>query len=176
MSVTRYTPTMMPETHRSAKEIDGRVSGSGSIAEKGRQLPESSRMPSSYRIGEVAELLGVSPDTVRRLADTGRLRTVRSKGGQRQVEGAEVARYMAAGAPAQQVFNIVRQSARNRLAGIVTRVVKDEVAAQVEMQAGPHRLVSLMTREAAEELRLEPGVRAVASVKATNVVIELPGS
>ena len=78
-------------------------------------------------------------------------------------------------APAPEPDTIVGQSARNRFAGIVTRVVKDKVAAQVEIQAGPHRLVSLMTREAADDLRLAPGVLAVAAVKATNVVVELPG-
>lgn len=130
----------------------------------------------TYRIGEVAELIGVSPDTVRRLADAGRLPTVRTAGGQRCVEAADVARYMAEQAPAEPAYRIHRQSARNRFVGIVTRVVKDEVAAQVEVQAGPHRFVSLMTREAADDLGLEPGVRAMAAVKATNVVIELPGS
>ena len=68
---------------------------------------------------------------------------------------------------------IVGRSARNRFPGIVTRVVKDTVTAQVEIQAGPHRVVSLMTREAADELGLEPGVMAVAAVKATNVVVEI---
>ena len=130
----------------------------------------------AYRIGEVADLLGVSPDTVRRLADTGRLRTVRTASGQRSIDAAEVARYMTEQAPTEREYRIQRQSARNRFVGIVTRVIKDQVAAQVEMQAGPHRLVSLMTREAADDLGLEPGVRAVAAVKATNVVIELPGS
>jgi molybdopterin-binding protein len=71
---------------------------------------------------------------------------------------------------------VVTESARNRFAGIVTRVIKDGVAAQIEMQAGPHRIVSLITRESADELGLKPGVIAVASVKATNVVIELPRS
>jgi molybdopterin-binding protein len=128
-----------------------------------------------YRIGEVAELLGVSPDTVRRLADSGELPSARSRGGQRHIEGGELARYMATlqHEPEKPVL-FERQSARNRFAGIVTRVIKDRVAAQVELQAGPHRLVSLMTREAADELGLAPGVRAVAAVKSTNVVIELP--
>jgi molybdopterin-binding protein len=129
----------------------------------------------SYRIGQVAQMLGVSPDTVRRLADTGRLPTFRSPGGQRHIEGGDLARFMASSATAAGEGPIIRQSARNRFPGIVTRVIKDKVAAQVEIQAGPHRIVSLMTREAADELGLAPGVRAVAAVKATNVVIELPG-
>ena len=70
----------------------------------------------------------------------------------------------------------VKQSARNRMRGIVTRVVRDTVMAQVEMQAGPFRIVSLMSREAADDLGLEPGVLAVAAVKSTNVVVEIPGS
>src|SRR5256885_8528242 len=128
----------------------------------------------SYKIGEVAELLGVSVDSVRRLADRGRLATVRTTGGQRLVEGRQLARFMAA-SPEQKPETTVGRSARNHFPGIVTRVVKDRVAAQVEMQAGPHRLVALITREAADELGLAPGVRAVAVVKATNVIVELPG-
>ncbi len=132
--------------------------------------------PAAYRLGKVAEMLGVSVDTVRRWADAGRLPTVRSSGGQRLVNAGDVARLATQlkEAPRQDV--IVGQSARNRFPGVITRVIKDRVAAQVEMQAGPHRIVSLMTREAADELGLEPGVVAVAAVKATNVVIELPRS
>jgi molybdopterin-binding protein len=129
----------------------------------------------SFRIGEAAGMLGVSADTVRRLADSGQLGPVLSAGGQRQIDAAGLARYMAARPAAEAVQPIVGQSARNRFPGIVTRVVKDRVAAVVELQAGPHRVVSLMTREAADELGLAPGVRAVAAVKSTNVVIELPG-
>jgi molybdopterin-binding protein len=130
----------------------------------------------SYRIGQAAELLGVSADTVRRLTDSGRLPTRRTNGGQRVIDGAELARFLAESPPAPEAEAITAQSARNRFTGIVTRVVKDTVAAQVELRAGPHRLVSLMTREAADELRLAPGMLAVAAVKATNVVIELPSS
>jgi molybdopterin-binding protein len=126
-----------------------------------------------YKIGEVAELLGISVDSVRRLADSGRLTTVRTTGGQRVVEGRQLARFMAA-SPEQKPETTVGRSARNHFPSIVTRVVKDRVAAQVEMQAGPHRLVALITREAADELSLAPGVRAVAVVKATNVIVELP--
>lgn len=132
-------------------------------------------MKARYRIGEAAELLGVSADTVRRWADSGQLPAQRSDGGQRLIDGAALARFAAGQSDAATAEGLPPQSARNRLPGIVTRVVRDKVAAQVEIQAGPHRIVSLMTREAADELGLEPGVRAVASVKATNVVIERPG-
>ncbi len=124
------------------------------------------------RIGQAAELLRVSPDTVRRLVDSGQIKTARTAGGQRQIDGAALARYMAA-QPRPDPPSVVSESARNRFRGIVTRVTKDGVAAQVEMQAGPFRIVSLITRESADELGLKPGVMAVASVKATNVVIEL---
>src|SRR5213596_1202429 len=123
------------------------------------------------RIGQAAELLRVSPDTVRRLVDAGELKTVRSAGGQRLIDSAALARYMAAQAKTEPP-EMIRESARNRFPGIVTRVVKDTVMAQVEMQAGPHRIVSLMSREAADELELEPGVLAAAVVKSTNVVVE----
>lgn len=125
-----------------------------------------------YRLGQAAEVLGVSVDTVRRLCDEGRLRALRTKGGHRLVDGvalAKLARELAA-APA---LRSPRESSRNHLPGIVTKVLRDRVAAQVEVQAGPHRIVSLLTREAADELGLAPGVRCVAVVKATNVVIEL---
>lgn len=130
-------------------------------------------MSGSFRIGKAAELLRVSPDTVRRLIAAGRIKTARTAGGQRQIDGAALARYMAEQRqPASP--EAATESARNRFEGIVTRVLKDGVAAQVEMQAGPHRIVSLITRESADELGLKPGVMAVASVKSTNVVIELP--
>ena len=129
----------------------------------------------SYKIGQAAELLGVSVDTVRRWADSGRVKVARSRGGQRLIDGAGLARLAIELADTHEPETIVGQSARNRFPGIVTRVVKDKVAAQVEVQAGPHRVVSLMTREAADELGLAPGVLAVAAVKATSVVIELPG-
>jgi molybdopterin-binding protein len=128
----------------------------------------------SYRIGEVAELLGVSVDTVRRWADNGRLGARRTEGGQRLVDGAALAEFVRGLQHAPERDEVVARSARNRFPGIVTRVVKDGVVAQVELQAGPHRVVSLMTREAADELGLVPGVLAVAAVKATNVVVELP--
>ncbi|MBV8159652.1 MAG: helix-turn-helix transcriptional regulator [Acidimicrobiia bacterium] len=127
-----------------------------------------------FRMGQAAELLGVSVDTVRRWAEAGRLRTRRTAGGQRLVDGAALAKLSLELAGTAEPAAIVGQSARNRFTGVVTRVVKDKVTAQVEIQAGPHRVVSLMTREAADELALGPGVLAVAAVKATNVVVELP--
>ncbi len=127
-----------------------------------------------FKMGQAAELLGVSVDTVRRWAEAGRLRTRRTSGGQRLVDGAALAKLSLELAETAAPAAIVGQSARNRFTGVVTRVVKDKVTAQVEIQAGPHRVVSLMTREAADELQLEPGVLAVAAVKATNVVVELP--
>jgi molybdopterin-binding protein len=128
----------------------------------------------SYRIGQVAELLGVSVDTVRRWADAGRLGATRTEGGQRVVDGAALARFMTGLWHLPEHDRVIAQSARNRFQGIVTNVVKDEIVAKVELQAGPYRVVSLMTREAADELALAPGVLAVAAVKATNVVVELP--
>jgi molybdopterin-binding protein len=132
-------------------------------------------MATHLRIGQAADLLRVSPDTVRRLVDSGHIKTARSAGGQRQIDGAALARYMAA-LPRQDPPAAAFESARNRFTGIITRVIKDGVAAQVEMQAGPYRIVSLITRESADELGLKPGLLAVASVKATNVVIERPHS
>ena len=128
----------------------------------------------TYKIGQAAELLGVSPDTVRRWADSGRLATTRGPGGHRLVEGTVLAQFAAASAAAQPPVAILSESARNRFVGLVTRVVRDTVMAQVDLQAGPYRMVSLMSREAADQLGLEPGVMAVASVKATNVVVEVP--
>ena len=124
-------------------------------------------------VGEAAAMLGVSPDTARRLADQGRVKSSRTKSGRRLIDPTDVARLMTEAAP-PDLERRRRRSARNSFPGVVTRVVKDKVAAQVEIQAGPHRIVSLMTREAADELGLEPGVRAIAQVKSTNVVIELP--
>jgi len=123
------------------------------------------------RISEAAELLGVSDDTVRRWLDSGRLEAGPDEAGPRTVDAASVAALMAEQAPV--VPSVVHQSARNRFPGIVTRVEKDGVMALVEIQAGPHRIVSLMSREAADELRLAPGVPAAASVKATNVVVDI---
>jgi molybdopterin-binding protein len=128
----------------------------------------------SYRIAEAAALLGVSDDTVRRWIDSDRLAASRDAGGPAQVDGADLAR-VAVTLHAPPAPGTTRSSsARNRMPGIVTRVVRDTVMAQVEIQAGPFRLVSLMSREAADELGLEVGVRAVATVKATQVSVDVP--
>jgi molybdopterin-binding protein len=130
----------------------------------------------SIRIGRAAEMLGVTVDTVRRWAETGRLKTLRSSGGQRIVPIDEVTRLIAERRIGVPDRPIVAQSARNRFAGIVTRIEKDRVAAVVEIRAGPHRLVSLMTAEAVEELHLQIGDEAIAVVKSTNVIVEIPSS
>ena len=128
----------------------------------------------SYRIREAAELLGVSDDSLRRWADSGRVATTTDANGRRVIDGAELARFAAENAaPVPEAGPTNRESARNRFVGLVTRVSRDTVMAQVEMQCGPYRVVSLMSREAADELGLEPGVTAVASVKSTNVVVEV---
>ena len=127
----------------------------------------------TLRIGEAAELLGVSVETVRRWAQGGRLETTRTAGGQRRVPLEDVSRLLAIRRRTVRDRPVVAASARNRFAGVVTRVERDGVAAVVEVLCGPHRLVSLMTAEAVDELRLEIGSEAVCIVKATNVVVEI---
>ncbi|MEA2661713.1 MAG: hypothetical protein QOH08_1285 [Chloroflexota bacterium] len=126
------------------------------------------------RIGQAAEVLGVSVDTIRRWAEDGSLKTTRSSGGQRLVSAAEVRRLLGARRKAAPQRPIAAQSARNRFPGVVTSVEVDRVAAVVEVQSGPNRLVSLLTAEAVRELKLAPGVQVIAVVKATNVMIDLP--
>jgi len=128
----------------------------------------------SLRIGKAAELLGVSPDTVRRLVDRGEVLGDRSDAGQRNVDGADLARYLVEHGHSTEPTPSAARSARNRFTGLVTRVSVDGLVAQVEIQAGQHRVVSLLTSEAVEELGLAPGMVATASVKATSVVIEVP--
>ncbi|MBH1935703.1 helix-turn-helix transcriptional regulator [Streptomyces sp. AV19] len=128
----------------------------------------------SYTIGRAARLLGVSPDTVRRWADAGRIPTTRDEHGKRLIDGTDLAAFsVALAAEAAEDGDEPRTSARNAFPGIITAVKLGDVAAQVEVQAGPHRLVSLLTREAVEELGLAVGREAVARVKATNVHIDL---
>lgn len=121
-------------------------------------------------------MLGVSVETLRRWEIEGRLRMERSEGGQRLVDIVEVARLLEERRRASTDRPIVAQSARNRFPGIVTRVERDGVAAVVEVIAGPHRLVSLMTAEAVEELDLKVGDEAVCVIKATNVIVEIPSA
>ncbi len=132
----------------------------------------------TYRIREAAELLGVSDDTVRRWAESGRLTAGNDESGRQVIDGVALARFaeeLAAQAERPGPRPVVSESARNRFVGLVTRVVRDTVMAQVDIQAGPHRFVSLMSREAADDLGLEPGVLAIAAIKSTNVVVEVPG-
>ncbi|MFI9122983.1 molybdopterin-binding protein [Streptomyces bikiniensis] len=127
----------------------------------------------SYTIGQAARLLGVSPDTTRRWADAGRVTTHRDENGRRLIDGRDLAAFsveVGRGDGDDASYT----SARNAFPGIVTAVKLGDVAAQVEIQAGPHRLVSLLTREAVEELGLEVGMRATARVKSTSVHVDVP--
>ena len=126
----------------------------------------------SYRLAEAAQVLGVSDDTIRRWVDAGRIAVVRERGRPMAVAGAELARIAIELADDEPSAAGRVTSARNRFPGIVTRVTRDSVMAVVELQAGPHRVVSIMTRESADDLGLEPGVAAVGVVKSTNVVVE----
>jgi molybdopterin-binding protein len=134
------------------------------------------KTPPRVRVGRAAEMLGVSTETIRRWTEEGRLSVVRSEGGQRLVDIAEVARLLDERRRAVTDRPIVAQSARNRFPGIVTRIERDGVAAVVEVIAGPHRLVSLMTAEAVDDLSLQVGDEAVCVVKATNVIVEVPAA
>ncbi|MFJ3922303.1 molybdopterin-binding protein [Streptomyces sp. NPDC090022] len=128
-----------------------------------------------YTIGQAAGLLGVSPETVRRWTDAGRLPAVRQDDGVRSIDGAALAAFAQARAAGMHPLpeNSPATSVRNAFAGIVTGVRVDDVAAQVEIQSGPHRIVSLVTRESVEELGIEVGVTVTARVKSTNVHIDL---
>jgi molybdopterin-binding protein len=126
------------------------------------------------RIGQAADLLGVSVDTVRRLVDGGDVQGGRSDGGQRFVDGVSLAAYLVEHADVPRGGSAPTRSARNRFTGLVTRVRVEGLVAQVELQAGGHRIVSLLTAEAVDDLGLEPGMIATASVKATSVVVEVP--
>src|SRR5580704_10081718 len=132
-----------------------------------------------FRIKEAAGLLGGSPDTQRKRADAGRIDTTTDGSGRMAVEGTALdglAQELAEAADHEQNRVVVASSARNRFSGLISRITRDSVMAQVEIQAGPHRFVSLLSREAADELCLEPGMLAIAAVKATNVSVEIPKS
>jgi molybdopterin-binding protein len=128
------------------------------------------------RVGQAAEMLGVTVETMRRWETEGRLQMERSSGGQRLVALADVTRLLAERRKTGAERAIVGGSARNRFPGIVTRIEKDKVAAVVEILAGPHRIVSLMTAEAVEEMGIKVGDEAVGVVKATTVIVEIPSS
>jgi molybdopterin-binding protein len=139
-------------------------------------VDETEQTTARLRVGQAAEMLGVSVETLRRWEADGRIRMERSDGGQRVIGVEEVSRLLAERRRLATDRPIVAQSARNRFAGIITRIEKDRVAAVVEVMAGPHRLVSLMTAEAVDDLGLEVGREAVCVVKATNVMVEIPFS
>jgi molybdopterin-binding protein len=124
-----------------------------------------------YRIGEAATTLGVRVETLRRWERDGKLRTERTAGGQRVLPASEVARLLA---ERRAKTKVEVGSARNRFPGVITEVKRDGVAATVEIQAGPHRILALITREAADEMDLKPGMPAVATVKATSVMVGVP--
>ncbi|WP_236797042.1 molybdopterin-binding protein [Amycolatopsis sp. GM8] len=128
-----------------------------------------------FRFSEAAGLLGVSDDTVRRWVRAGQLGSSVDSAGRKIIDGAELAEFARAQAAGPEDPSEVGRSARNRFVGLVTEVTADKVMAQVELQCGPHRVVSLMSTEAVRELGLRPGVLAVAVVKATTVVVETPG-
>jgi molybdopterin-binding protein len=127
-------------------------------------------MADAYRIGEAAEMLGVRVETLRRWERDGKLATARTPGGQRTIPASEVARLLA---ERRERPRVTSASVRNRFPGIVTEVKRDELAATVEILSGPHRILAFITREAVDEMGLEPGMQAVATVKATNVMVEV---
>lgn len=128
-----------------------------------------------FRIIDAARLLGVSDDTVRRWVDSGTLPAQLDASNRKVVDGAALAAFARENAHVPPDPSAVQRSARNRMVGLVTSVVADTVMAQVELQCGPHRIVSLLSTEAVRDLGLEPGVLAVAVIKSTNVVVETPG-
>ncbi len=127
-----------------------------------------------FRIRDAAGLLGVSDDSVRRWVDSGALTASKDDAGRLVLDGRDLAAFAQEHAAAPRDPSGVGRSARNRFVGLVTRVVADGVMAQVEIQCGPHSVVSLMSAEAVRELALEPGRLAVAVVKATTVIVETP--
>lgn len=125
-----------------------------------------------FRISEAASLLGVSDDTVRRWVTDGILPVARDSAGRQVIPGAELAEHAKTLSPETADVGRVRRSARNRFTGLVTKLEIDGLMAQVELQCGPHRVVSLMSAEAAREMKLEVGSKSVAVVKATVVILE----
>lgn len=146
----------------------------GRAAEAKPQTPKLSRM-TKLRIRDAAEFLGVSDDTVRRWVDSGQLSHELDQSNRKVIDGGVLAEFAQSVANPMQDPSDVARSARNRFVGLVSRVVSDTVMSQVELQCGPFRVVSLMSTEAVDELGLRPGVVAVAVVKATTVIVEVPG-
>jgi molybdopterin-binding protein len=128
---------------------------------------------SHLRVAEAASLLGVSSDTVRRAVDAGRLTATRDDAGRMVLDGAELAGYAQRTAQAAEA-GTGTSSPRNQMRGLVTRILSDTVMSQVDVQAGPFRLVSLLSTEAVQELGLEVGSVVVASIKSTHVTVGLP--
>jgi molybdopterin-binding protein len=156
-----------------------RISGCGENPDKKThvRMHGTIRGVKQFKIGEAAALLGVSDDTVRRWGEAGKLRIHKADSGPRVIDGADLLPLLAEPETASALaaaFPLAKASARNRFTGIVTAVTKDGVMAQVVIQAGPFRVVSLMSREAADDLGLEPGMLASASAKATVVTVEIP--
>lgn len=129
---------------------------------------------SQIRVSQAAALAGVSDDTIRRWSESGRLDLAKDSKGRLVVDGKQLAALLQELATESAASDPPKVSTRNRLTGIVTKVTKDSVMAQVELQAGPFRIVSLISREAVDELGLEVGTVAAATVKATSVSIALP--
>jgi molybdopterin-binding protein len=129
-------------------------------------------MAETYRVGEAAKMLGVRVETLRRWEREGKISTSRTAGGQRLVPASEVARLISSRRERRRVAS---GSVRNRFSGVVTEVKRDKLAATVELVAGPHRILAFVTREAVDEMGLKPGMHAVATVKATNVMLEADG-
>lgn len=142
----------------------------GPAATPPRDSHKLAPMNEAYRIGEAARILGVRVETLRRWERDGTLHVERTEGGQRLVPAAEVARLLA---ERHGQTPIAAGSARNRFPGVITEVRRDGLAATVEIQAGPHRVLAFITREAADQMGLEPGMEAVATVKATSVMVNL---
>ena len=133
----------------------------------------------TFTINEAAALLGVSDDTVRRWGESGKLPVGKADNGRQVIDGADLLPLLTEPETASALaaaFPLAKASARNRFTGLITQVERDGVMAQVVIQAGPFRVVSLMSREAADDLGLEPGMLAVANAKATVVTVEVPES
>lgn len=155
-------------------EGDRAGSKTGEVHEKLRRYGDNISNVTQYRISDAAHLLGVSDDTVRRWIAAGTVTAFDDDAGRQVIAGADLAQRAQEIAIAPNDPSGVGSSARNRMVGLVTGIVSDIVMAQVELQCGPHRIVSLMSTEAVRDLGLEIGSLAVAVVKATMVIVETP--